>query len=598
MVATLFGCKRLETRAKGIRGRDMIDEFLEYVFGGDQEGFFALSLFKGGQPVQERYIRWPDQRELLSDSSVRALGAEADVYYTPSLYSEQYRTTDSALGSWVAWVDLDQPPASTGTDGPRAATWPAAGLVVASGSPGRSHRYWRSRSFLDPSRGRAANADLAINYGADKSGIDVAQLLRLPGSYNHKTDPPNPVEIIEGSFAVIEFPDLPDNVILLPTASIQKVPFTVDALLGLDAYTQRLFTTDPSLGERSDKLFELACRTLEQGWEIGQCKMLVDQAAKKWKKFDGRSDREEQIDSLLHRARARTLSPIRITDGGVDWAKFVSVDDLFAEAPELDWVVPGLLAKQGLMWVVGSTGMGKTSLVMNLAMSLAAEREKWLSFELPASEQKIAFASHEMPPSELKDFLGKMFQEVSDDEREAIQKRIQFRADGAHYLEKPEEQAFYEAELRDGGFTGLIVDTIGASVATSLQDEPTVRKIADWLDRIRTELGIWVIVIAHPRKLPQAAKNYTRTTDDLYGNRIFGDRANTIILLEQTRGGKVIRGLKTRFLKDVDGIYVKMNDNRWFETTGRTETTAQPVIEVVGADELTLDDLRGEGDVD
>lgn len=578
----------------------MLDEFLQYIFGGDREGYFAVSLFQGGKPSQERFFRWPDETKYFTEDVLHAMSSVGDVYYTPSLFSDRNRMASFALGSWVAWIDCDQPPPTATDEAREAPSWPPAGLVVASGTPGRSHRYWRSATWLEPSVTVSHNKELAKQFHADKSGHDIGQLLRLPGSFNHKTVPPNPVYIVEGNLATISFPETEESIAELPTDRIQEVGLSVRRVMELDNYTQQLFLVDPPVGERSDRLFELACRLFENSWDDGTAKQLLIQADNRWKKFADRPDRDEQLDTLLRRARERTKPNLTVVEFGIDWKKPVSTFDLLNNAPKIEWVVPGMLASRGLMYLFGPTGVGKTTLSLNLAISIALQREEWLGIKLQKSEQRILFASHEMQPEELTEFLRPMTEGLTDEENSTLMNSgcIQFQADGAHHLDEPVVQQFYEAQLRSGKFTGLIVDTLGASIKTSLQDEPSVRKVADWIDRIRREYGIWVIMIAHPRKLPIGAKNHQRTNDDVYGSRIFADRASTVLILEKSKVGLYLQSTKTRFMGGTDTMFVKRNEQHWFEITTAGAVTSKASINVVGADELTTEDLKGEADFD
>ena len=66
-------------------------------------------------------------------------------------------------------------------------------MVVASG--GGKHAYWSIWPPLAPDRLERANRRLAHALGADMRATDCARILRPPGTFNHKTGEPVPVEI-------------------------------------------------------------------------------------------------------------------------------------------------------------------------------------------------------------------------------------------------------------------------------------------------------------------------------------------------------------------------------------------------------------------
>lgn len=59
-------------------------------------------------------------------------------------------------------------------------------------SPGHFHAYYRLTEAIPPERAEALNKRLAHMIGADASGWDLSQLLRVPGTMNHKRNEPAP----------------------------------------------------------------------------------------------------------------------------------------------------------------------------------------------------------------------------------------------------------------------------------------------------------------------------------------------------------------------------------------------------------------------
>ena len=101
------------------------------------------------------------------------------------------------------WVDLDLPHEADSATAAwhrlaRFAVRPSA--VVHSGRG--LHAYWRLRESV-PLEGLTARHGfgdalraLALALGGDRAATDAARVLRLPGSLNHKYDPPRPVSVL------------------------------------------------------------------------------------------------------------------------------------------------------------------------------------------------------------------------------------------------------------------------------------------------------------------------------------------------------------------------------------------------------------------
>ncbi|MHC0430679.1 DNA-primase RepB domain-containing protein [Streptomyces sp. O3] len=127
-------------------------------------------------------------------SSTAALGAVGDVnaWFCPALLYKNAcnRRKSSIAGSWCAWVDLDEP-----TELPKLFELITDALpprshpdIILESSPGRFHIYWKLDTFTRNDRLENINARLIHVLGADESGWDCTQLLRLPLGINQKEE--------------------------------------------------------------------------------------------------------------------------------------------------------------------------------------------------------------------------------------------------------------------------------------------------------------------------------------------------------------------------------------------------------------------------
>lgn len=92
------------------------------------------------------------------------------------------------------WIDLDHADA-----GARLAAFaPAPTLVVASGTLGHRHAYWRLRSPASIGRIELVNHRLALALGGDAGSAEPARILRPPGTRSHKHDPPTAICAVHG----------------------------------------------------------------------------------------------------------------------------------------------------------------------------------------------------------------------------------------------------------------------------------------------------------------------------------------------------------------------------------------------------------------
>jgi hypothetical protein len=118
------------------------------------------------------------------------LGLNSDVYVGVAPRRRRGGGKDAIAHTWTLWADLDTPAARDAlTQLPVA---PA--ILIATGTPGHLHAYWPLVEPVSILAAEAANRRLAAQLDADAGAVtNAATILRPPGTYSFKTDPPTPV---------------------------------------------------------------------------------------------------------------------------------------------------------------------------------------------------------------------------------------------------------------------------------------------------------------------------------------------------------------------------------------------------------------------
>jgi len=125
-------------------------------------------------------------------SAIARRSASTDVYIGCAPRTRRSGTKNDIDLVWVLWAECDGEAAARAALAYR----PAPPIVVASGSGPNLHTYWPLREPLSPRDAEVANLRLANALGADRVCYDAARILRPPGSWNHKRQPPSPVRAI------------------------------------------------------------------------------------------------------------------------------------------------------------------------------------------------------------------------------------------------------------------------------------------------------------------------------------------------------------------------------------------------------------------
>jgi len=144
-------------------------------------GFAALAAIPaGGGSMTTSFLnlqrpdQWPDR----AAQFLTRRAADHDLYLAVAVFAEATRRTeDNALGLGCLYTEEDDHPLRPGTP---PATWRVQT------SPSRYQSRWQLRTPLPVQAAKRALVALADWHGLGHQAVDVARLLRLPGTVNHK----------------------------------------------------------------------------------------------------------------------------------------------------------------------------------------------------------------------------------------------------------------------------------------------------------------------------------------------------------------------------------------------------------------------------
>src|SRR5215204_1590208 len=152
-----------------------------HIFGG-QRGH--LCLFSGYRTegdklenTESRYFMFPVQADEAARYAAQESVAGKEAYFCAHLLNARRRVKENAEAIATLWCELD------GAEIPNGELKPTA---VVESSPGHYHVYWRLTDAIPADTAEQLNKRLAHKIGADPSGFDLTQLLRVPGTVNHK----------------------------------------------------------------------------------------------------------------------------------------------------------------------------------------------------------------------------------------------------------------------------------------------------------------------------------------------------------------------------------------------------------------------------
>ena len=158
-------------------------------------------------------------------------------------------------------------------------------------------------------------------------------------------------------------------------------------------------------------------------------------------------------------------------------------------------VEPGLLPAQGLLFVGGEPKIGKSLLVANLALCLAAGVER-LGFAIP-NARRVLVCQFELPLPQFVSRLSLMRRSLGPTADQRL--LVDTRACG-HLLNTPSGFAHFLAAAREAAAEVIVLDPLYSAHDQDENDTRAMAALCQALLRLRDASGAAVCVIHHARK--------------------------------------------------------------------------------------------------
>ena len=491
---------------------------------GEEEGYVFLPYKTGSRWVESEAYNWPGDAQKIEDH-VERHGDQHDQYYCPNLFSKPERRREYVKKPKWLYADLDS------VDPRKIDLKP--NLAVQS-SPGRHQGLWRLARPLTPEKHETYNRRLTYAIGADKGGWDLTQVLRVPGTRNHKY--PGKVKVrlrwsSNGKFTLVKIRSYLDGIernladvqildatdLLLPAESADSIRKRIWKALDIRARELLGTTETPGIGDRSDRLWELECRLLEAGLDPEEVFVVVKGSV--WNKFEGRRDSDVQLWREVQKAHLHVgsviPSSVASTGNGVTRARprLLTYSDLLGSAiREPEWAIED-------WWTLGSHGViaglpksYKSLVSTDMAVSLASETPFLGEYSInPKAVGPVLVVQQENSLPIVRDRLLKISHSrglqigsssVEGDNIVVFQSPpsipLIFYNDFGFDMTMPDDQEAIEQTIREEGIKTIFFDPlylmIGGADENSAKE---IRPVLQWLLRIRNLYNCAVVVIHH-----------------------------------------------------------------------------------------------------
>lgn len=283
---------------------------------------------------------------------------DRNLYMCPHGFSAPSREKSVSVDPHLLYADLDEADPRTFTLRP---------TIAIESSPGRFVGYW----LTDGPVTEQLNRRLAYHIGADKSGWDRTQVLRIPGTRNYKYEPAARVKLLwkDGPTYRVDrlekmLPQTPES------AENGSADADHEALQVYKAYEKslsrwarkELLEGNPRTGRRSEVLWKLQNELLEKGASTDEVFVLL--RASPWNKFRDRRGGDEQLRREIQKNLSRRVAGDKAAEAEAKSDTWNPLPRSLAqvERTNVDWIIPGFLARKELTILEGDPAAGKSYL--------------------------------------------------------------------------------------------------------------------------------------------------------------------------------------------------------------------------------------------
>lgn len=359
-------------------------------------------------------FRWPIDKAEIRHYLEEHLKAEHDVYWCPSLFEFPDRRSHLAMDEHCLWADLDEVDPREIRDYPPTVAWES--------SPGRWQALWLASQgdFQGASWPGNENQRLTYLLGADPSGWDTTQLLRIPGWPNFK---PERVEANGGrapkgkllwsagqTYTVDDFRDLPEvrgAVSAELTEALESEVEGIDRLKVLSRLKIKLNHTARDLlnakevsGDRSGQMWYLMRCLADAGGTTTEIVAILRPLV--WNKFAGRADEMKRLIAEASKAVAsRSDDIIEELEEEGERKKPQRLGDLLRNIKRPVWLVEGVLTEGATGFIAGEPKTWKSWVGFDLALSVATGADFLGHFPI-RNPGPVLYIQEEDPPPVLK----------------------------------------------------------------------------------------------------------------------------------------------------------------------------------------------------
>jgi hypothetical protein len=477
----------------------------DYVFLSIKDPKWEDSYFKYDSTLKGRVRDWLRQHD----------PKKFDIYFCPLPFRHHERLAKYVKPVNILWSDVD--------DGDPKKLRPT---VLWESSPGRHHALWFLKDKMHAEDAAELNRSVTYLLGADKGGWDLSQVLRVPGTYNHKYASLPQVKLLHWDKT-----ELSNSLVSRKSKHKKIAPvkneFESDSSI-LDKYplsskVKELLLGEAEEGRRSDVIWYLENKLNEAGMSPEEIISVIK--ASDWNKYAGRHDEDHRLKTELNKvienqsdkvekkkvAREEVHRALKLETFGEVMSNLVTTPG---------WQVEGFWMKHSHGIVAGEPKSFKSTLVMDLALSIATG-EPFLGKYPVDKSGPVLYIQNENAHWIMKDRFEKMLKHkgvVGKIHRSKDKLNVTFPPAVPFYminqqsfmLSNPEHQEYLEDLIKRMKPELVVLDPLYLMFDGDVASAQDLFPILQWLLYLKNTYNVGILVIHHYNKSGESKRGGQR----------------------------------------------------------------------------------------
>ena len=234
------------------------------------------------------------------------------------------------------------------------------------------------------------------------------------------------------------------------------------------------------------------------------------------------------------------------------------------EITEIDYLVDRLIPRGTLCSLVGESDTGKSSILRQLAVSVAYGDDTFIGFKLNENYQNVVYVSTEDNEMSTSAWLNKYLGEDTIDNEVLSKLKFLFITENLYDN--------IRKVVSENCLDLLIIDCYTDVFEGSMNDSNIVRSFLTKYNNLVNQYGVTIVFLHHTKKSSEGMKP---NKNSILGSQGFEAKMRSVMMLTKDKDDVSLRHLcvvKNNYLspKEKNFSYViKFNDDQSFESTGK-----------------------------